>query len=94
MPEILSALHYEYPPDMQERRAPYRDGHLALIAAWHADGRIVIAGALGDPPARGLLVFRDAAQAEAFTAEDPYVAAGLVVSRAIVPWTVVTPLPA
>ena len=92
MPETLHALIYEYPADILERRAPHRDGHLARIAAWHADGRIVIAGAMGDPPDSGLIVFRDAAQAAAFPDGDPYVAAGLVVSHRIVPWTVVTPL--
>jgi uncharacterized protein YciI len=90
MPEILHALLYDYVPDMAERRAPHREGHLALIAAYHADGRMRIAGALGDPPSAGLLVFTTAAAAEAFAAEDPYGAAGLVVRSRVEPWTVVT----
>jgi uncharacterized protein YciI len=90
VPETLHLLVYDYVPDIAERRAPYRDGHLALIRAYHADGRIAIAGALGDPPHSGLLAFRDAADAETFAAEDPYGAAGLVVSQRVEPWAVVT----
>lgn len=89
MPQTLHLLTYAYVPDMLERRVPHREAHLALIRAYRADGRIAIAGAVGDPPHAGLLAFRDAASAEAFAAEDPYVAAGLVTSRRVEPWTVV-----
>ena len=44
MPETLQLLHYEYVPDMGERRTPHRDAHLELIAAYRADSRVVIAG--------------------------------------------------
>jgi uncharacterized protein YciI len=90
VPETLQLLHYEYVPDAVERRKPYRDAHLALIGEYHGDGRIVMAGAVGDPPTGGLLVFRDAGDAEAFTAVDPYVESGLVTSWRVEPWTVVT----
>ena len=90
MPKTLQILRYEYVPDIAERRTEYRPGHLDLIKAYHADGRLEIAGAVGDPPSWGLLVFRDVASAEAFAADDPYVAAGLVTSRSIEPWNVVT----
>jgi uncharacterized protein YciI len=90
VPETLQILHYEYVPDIAERRKPHREGHLDLIGRWHGDDRLVIAGAVGDPPHSGLLVFRDAADAEAFTKEDPYVEAGLVVDWRVEPWTVVT----
>jgi len=92
MPERLHALVYEYVPDVVERRAPYRDGHLALIGRWHDIGRIVMAGALGDPPHGAIIAFRvdDPGEIEAFVAEDPYVEAGLVAARRVEPWTVVT----
>ncbi len=90
MPETLQILHYEYVPDIAERRQPHRAAHLDLIGRWHGDDRIVIAGAVGDPPHSGLIVFRDAADAEAFTREDPYVEAGLVTAWRVEPWTVVT----
>lgn len=93
MPEILHLLMYEYPDDLLERRKPHREGHLAAIARFHDAGKIVMAGAVGDPPHSGYLAFRDAADIEAYLAEDPYVEAGLVLSHRVEPWTVVTPLP-
>ena len=90
-PRRLFLLVYEYVEDMVERRAPFRDGHLALVAEWHADGRLVMAGGVGDPPAQGLLVFDvdDPAVVEEFVAADPYGPPGLVVSHRVEPWTVV-----
>ena len=90
MPETLHILQYEYVPDIVERRAQHRKAHLQLIADYNDDGRIVIGGAVGDPPHAGLIVFRSAADAEAFRDADPYGAAGLVVTASIEPWTVVT----
>ena len=56
-----------------------------LVARWKEDGRLVLAGALGDPPHGALFVFpgEDASVAEQFASEDPYVAAGLVTSRRV-----------
>lgn len=90
MPETLQILHYEYVPDMVEKREPHRAAHLELIKRRHGDDRLVMAGAVGDPPYGGLLVFRSAEAAEAFAEEDPYVEAELVVKWWIEPWTVVT----
>lgn len=90
MPETLQILRYEYVSDIVERRAEHRAAHLELIQAFHADSRLAIAGAVGDPPYYGLLVFRASEAAEAFVADDPYVAAGLVTSWTVEPWTVVT----
>jgi uncharacterized protein len=42
-------LFYEYVEDILERRPPYRDAHLARIGAERDAGRVVMAGALGDP---------------------------------------------
>lgn len=90
MPETLQILRYEYVPDIVERRAEHRAAHLELIEAFHADGRLVMAGGAGDPVSYGLLIFRDADVAKAFADEDPYVAAGLVTSWTVDPWNVVT----
>jgi uncharacterized protein YciI len=83
------ALVDTYVANVLERRAPYRDGHLDLIRAWQADGRIVAAGALGDPPSGALLVFAYAAAVEQYVAADPYVGAGLVTSWRVETWNVV-----
>jgi len=87
--ERLYVLFYDYVPDIVERRAPHREAHLEAIARWREEDRIVHAGALGDPPSGAMIVFRDAADAERFAAEDPYGRAGLVTGRRVEPWNVV-----
>ncbi len=84
-------LFYDYVADILERRAPHREAHLARIAEWVAGHGMLAAGPVGDPPTGGLFVFGDvpAADIEAFAAGDPYVAAGLVTARRIVPWNIV-----
>ncbi|MDW5594785.1 YciI family protein [Conexibacter stalactiti] len=92
MPETVQLLIYDYVPDILERRGPHRDGHLALIARLHEAGTMLMAGAAGDPVDKGVFVLRDTDAVEAFIAEDPYVAAGLVAGHRAEPWLVVTPL--
>jgi uncharacterized protein YciI len=89
-PELLHLLHYVYVEDILERRGPHREGHLALARRWKDEGRLLMGGAVGDPPHGALFVLRlaDARQAEAFVADDPYIAAGLVTSWRVEPWTV------
>jgi uncharacterized protein len=89
MSELLHLLVYEYVEDMTERRAPHREAHLALIREYRQDGRLAIGGAVGAPVHGGLIAFREAADAEAFAAADPYKAAGLIVSSRVEPWAVV-----
>ena len=90
----VALLSYEYVDDILERRKPHREAHLAHIERSAADGGLVVAGAVGDPPNGALFVFEDdsdaATVAEEFAAGDPYVAAGLVSGRRIEPWTVVS----
>jgi uncharacterized protein YciI len=84
-------LFYDYVADILERRAPHREAHLARIGEWIAEGGLLAAGAVGDPPTGALFVFGDLSDAEiaAFAEGDPYVVAGLVTARRVVPWTVV-----
>ena len=84
---------YEYSDDALERRGPYRDEHLALIARWNEDGKLPIAGALGDPPQAGFIAFEveDPQEIEEFTGADPYVEAGSVTCYRVAPRPVVTP---
>jgi uncharacterized protein YciI len=95
MAETLHLLIYEYVENMAERRKPVRDAHLATIERWREDGHLVIAGAVGEPPHTGMLVFRGDSEkvAETFVVDDPYVEAGLVTRWSVQPWTIVTPLP-
>ncbi len=84
-------LFYDYVPDILERREPHREAHLAHARGWKDDGRILMAGAVGDPPHGAVFVFRldDPAEIESFVNDDPYVAAELVTDWRIEPWKVV-----
>jgi uncharacterized protein (DUF924 family)/uncharacterized protein YciI len=84
-------LFYDVTPDYVQRRAAYRDEHLALGWQAHARGELVVAGALADPVDGAVLLFQgdSPAVAEAFAAADPYVRAGLVVRWRVRPWTTV-----
>lgn len=87
----MYVLFYEYVENIVERRAPFREQHLEHARAAKADGKLVMGGALGDPPHTGLLVFdvEDAAEVERFAASDPYVLNDLVTTRRVEFWNVV-----
>ena len=84
-------LFYDYVEDVLERRGPHREAHLAHFRQWKEDGRIVMGGAVGDPPHGALFVFdlEDPAAIASFADSDPYAAAGLVTARRIERWNVV-----
>lgn len=90
-----TALIYDYVDDIVERRASHREEHLALIARWSADGRLALAGPLGDPPTGALFVFEvdDPSEVESFVSGDPYFRAELVLGHLIRPWTLVAGRP-
>jgi hypothetical protein len=84
-------LLYEYVDDMSERRGPHRGPHLERIKAEQQAGRVIMAGALGDPPTGAAIVFRDTVPEaiEAFVEADPYMRGGLITSWRVAPWTLV-----
>jgi uncharacterized protein YciI len=86
------ALFYDYVENIVERRAPHRPAHLELYRRWREDGKLVMGGAIGDPPHGALIVFdvEGAAEVEEFAGADPYVSGGLVTARRIEPWAVVS----
>jgi uncharacterized protein YciI len=90
-PVVHHVLFYDYVENVVELRAPHREAHLEVARRWKADGRIVMAGALGSPPTGALFVFLvdDPAQVAEFVAADPYVAAGIVTGHRIAQWNVV-----
>jgi len=90
-PGLYHVLFYDYAPNVLERRAPHRAAHLAFLRDWQEDGRVVMAGAVGDPPKFGMLVFRvdDPGEVERFAQADPYVEAGVVTGWGVEPWNVV-----
>ena len=91
----MSASHalllYVYVEDVLERRPPYRDEHLALIHSWKDDGRLLMAGPLGDPPTGAAFIFQvnDPDEVDDFVANDPYVSAGIVTSHSLERWALV-----
>lgn len=93
MPEevLHHLLLYTYVENMLERRTPYRPEHIERIVEAKESGQIVMAGALGNPPTGGALVWRGATveQIEAFVAADPYQQAGLLTDYRIEPWALV-----
>jgi uncharacterized protein YciI len=87
----MYVLFYDYVDNIVERRAPHRERHLEKYREWQADGRLVMGGAIGEPPHGALIVFDvdDPAVVEEFADGDPYVLEGLVTGRRVVPWAVV-----
>jgi uncharacterized protein YciI len=88
---MFVTLHYDYVPDVLQRRAPFREAHLAMAREWHAAGKLRLAGAY-DPATDGaLFVFEVASAGEvaAFVANDPYVKNGVVTGHRVRPWNVV-----
>jgi uncharacterized protein YciI len=86
------ALFYDYVDNVVERRAPHRPAHLELYRRWREEGKLVMGGALGDPPHAALIVFdlESADEVEEFAAADPYVLNGIVIGRRVEPWAVVS----
>jgi uncharacterized protein len=89
MADVRHMLLYDYVEDILERRGPHREAHLAGIRAGREDGRILMAGPLGDPPHGAAIVFADRDAAEAFARADPYVINGLVTDWRVELWTLV-----
>jgi hypothetical protein len=88
---VYYILLYKTVENYVERRAPYRDAHLAYANAAHERGELVMAGALDEPADSAVLVFKGEgpSAAEKFAQNDPYVKDGLITEWKVRPWTVV-----
>lgn len=84
-------LFYDYVADMEEKRAPYRDAHLAAAKAAAARGDAFLIGAFANPLDGGMLIFQgeSPAVAEDFARNDPYVQNGLVTKWWVREWVTV-----
>jgi uncharacterized protein YciI len=84
-------LFYKTVENYIERRAPYRERHLAIANAAHERGDLIMTGALSDPADGSILIFKGESPsiAEAFVRQDPYVENGLITEWEVRPWTVV-----
>jgi uncharacterized protein len=88
---VYFLLLYDVVEHFTDRRAPYRDAHLALARAANERGELLLAGAFAEPADGAALVFKadDRSVAERFAASDPYVKEGLVRHWTVRKWTVV-----
>ncbi|MFB3815421.1 MAG: YciI-like protein [Terriglobales bacterium] len=84
-------LFYDVVDDYLQRRAQFREAHLALVRQAYERGELVLAGALADPVDGAVIVFRGPTPdaAEAFARADPYVNNGLVKTWRVRKWTTV-----
>jgi len=85
------ALLYDVVENFAVRRAPYREEHLRIAQEAYLRGELLLAGALGTPPDRALLIFHaaDRSVVDDFARADPYVTNGLVTRWEAQPWAVV-----
>ena len=85
-------LLYKSDEGYAERRAPFREEHLAHAKAAAARGELYLGGALADPIDGAVLIFKGNGPevAKAFAEADPYVRNGVVLSFEVRPWTVMT----
>jgi uncharacterized protein len=83
-------LFYEADQNYVERRAPYREEHLALARAAIDSGELLMGGALADPTDGALLLFQgDSPEvADRFARADPYVTNGVVKRWYVREWKV------
>lgn len=82
-------LIYDLAPDYLERRALFRDAHLARAWDYADRGALLLGGAVGDPVESALLLFTGADEAAAFAKADPYVLEGIVLGWRVLPWATV-----
>jgi len=87
---VYWVLLYDLADDYLERRATYREEHLARARDAERRGELLFAGALADPPDRAIFVFRceDPGVVESFARGDPYLGAGLVTGWQVRRWNV------
>ena len=85
------ALFYHVVENFVERRAPFRQLHLAHAQRASQGCGLLLAGALAGPADTALLVFRGESPdpARAFAESDPYVLNGLVERWEVRPWNIV-----
>jgi uncharacterized protein len=84
-------LFYDVTPDYLQRRAQFREEHLALARRASRQGSLILAGALAEPVDGAVLLFQGESPkvAEEFARADPYVRNGLVKTWRVREWATV-----
>ena len=84
-------MFYDLAADYLERRAQFREAHLAKAWAAHSRGELLLGGAFADPVDGAVLLFAGESPrvAEEFARTDPYVLNGLVTKWRVREWNTV-----
>lgn len=84
-------LRYSYVEGIDSLREPHRDQHLSDLWEQADAGRVVLAGAAGEPVTEGVIVWdvEDPQVIHDFAKRDAYMVAGLITSYDVVPWRTV-----
>ncbi len=87
----LYVLQYEYVENVLEKRAPFREAHLAVFGKQVQDGNIVIGGTINYPPTGAMTIFRNLTSdgVDEIVKQDPYYINGLVTNYTIKPYIAV-----
>jgi uncharacterized protein len=87
----LYALCTQFGADYMEKRAPYRDTHMAHLNAAISRGDIVVAEAMLEGGVESMAIFRAANRGavEAYALADPYVQGGVAASWRVREWIAV-----
>lgn len=87
--KIFAAL-ITFVPNMEERRRPYREDHLAYLRQLKAAGKLLMAGAWKEPLDGALIVYQgeNEEQVRELIEADPYNRAGLWTDVRIREWNV------
>ncbi|MEZ4295490.1 MAG: YciI family protein [Polyangiaceae bacterium] len=85
------AVTTHFVENVAEKRAPYREAHLAHLRELHARGMLLMGGALVDPMDCGLLIVRAETreEVEREIALDSYAQNGIWTSIVVREWNVV-----
>ena len=84
-------LFYNYVENAAEKRAPYREDHLALVRKYVELEKLALAGAFADTLDGAVLVFKTDTRDDvnAFIEQDPYVRHHIVTQSRVREWNVV-----
>jgi len=85
-------LEYRY-ADL-DARARVRPDHLAYMQSLHTEGKVLLAGPVGDGSGAMVVLHVDSEdEAQTIVKGDPYTAAGVGADHVLRPWNVVIPAP-
>jgi uncharacterized protein YciI len=88
----MSYFVLEYRYGDLDARARVRPDHLAYLTALNKDGKVVLAGPVGDGSGAMMVLKADSLEEAALIVkDDPYTPAGVGLDHVLRPWNVVVP---